>query len=1184
MKKLLAFIIGLAFTFIGSSQSLLINEFSSQNASFFDEDRDASDWFELYNPTTSAINLSGWSVSDDSTDLLQWQFPDYELKAKEFMLVFASGKDRKEQVFYDNVIAHGDNFYYTAGSVSIPNDWKNLGFDASSWENGPSGFGYGDNDDATLVPEGTLSVFIRKEFQLSHTEQIVEALLHMDYDDGFVAWLNGVEIARANLGTPNTAVPYNQVADTYIEPFMINGKEPEKYLLANFESLLLEGTNVLAVQVHNNSNTSSDLTLIPFLTFGYSLPVEPTNPMPEVLALTKKQFHTNFKLGAEGERLYLVSPDGEIVDIADSVALPSDVSYGRFADGEESWYYFGEPTPGTSNQTRAYAELTKSQVNFSIPGGVYSSMQTLSLSSTGATAIYYTTDGSEPDTTDTKYTGPISVSTSKVIRAIAVNSEQLSIYPSLQTYIIESRDIKLSILSLTTDPYNLWDYNYGIYVFGPNAESSNPFKQANFWMDWERPVFIELADANGTKVFESPGGTKIFGAYSRAAGLNSLNDDPKKSQKSMALFARKAYGNSSFDYPFFKEREHQQYQSFIIRNSGNDWNYTAFRDAMMTGLLNELDIDRQAYQPVVVYLNGNYWGLLNMREKINEAYLENNHPQVDADKVDILEGNAWVVEGSADHYNQMMNFIRSNDISKANVYDSIKKLMDITNFMDYQIAQIYFDNGDWPGNNIKFWRPQTPTGKWRWLIYDTDFGFGLYNVDNYKYNTLNFALATNGPDWPNPPWSTYLLRRLLENPEFKSEFINRFADRMNYDFKKVRVTHLIDSLKANIASEIPYHNNKWNHMWDFEGNVVRMKTFGNNRSDAVYGHIDSRFGLGGKAYLSVNVSDKSHGYVQVSSLKLKNFPWIGAYFRNNPVRVTAIPNPGFEFSHWEGISSTLASELLNFTSANTSIKAVFKVSVKEYNSLVINEINYRSATEQACGDWVEFFNTTSGPIDVSGWVFKDADNSHAYIIPSGTIIPPKGFLVLYERETKFKFVYPSVSNAVGPFDFGLSSAEEALRLYDSAGRLIDSVLYMGEEPWPSIENGGETLSLIDPYKNNEPYYRWELSAGYGTPGAQNDNYNSIRPSVSLNQVLASAFPNPFNQQFTVRWKNQSGHKVTIQLFDFKGSQIGLVEEKTYPAGTFEVVYATETVLPTGLYFVKITYDDSTSQLIKLIKQ
>ncbi len=1156
----------------------------SQNASYFDEDREASDWFELYNPTGASVNLAGWRITDDSTNLLKWQFPDCELKAQEFLLVFASGKDRKEQVFYDNVIAQEDSFYYTLGSASIPAEWKNPGFDVSSWENGPSGFGYGDNDDATVVPAGTLSVFIRKEFQLSHPELIVEALLHMDYDDGFVAWLNGVEIARANLGTPNTTVPYNQVADTYIEPFMINGKEPEKFLLTNFQTLLQEGTNVLAVQVHNNSNTSSDLTLIPFLTFGYTGPIAPTNPMPEVLGLAKKQFHTNFKLGAEGESLYLVSPEGEIVDVTDSVALPADISYGRFTDGQEIWYYFGEPTPGIPNLTKAYSELANSSVNFSIPGGVYSSAQTLSLSSANASAIYYTTDGSEPDTNDIKYSGSIYVSSSKVIRAIAVNSNQLSIYPSVQTFIIESRDIKLPVLSLTTDPYNLWDYNYGIYVFGPNAESGNPFKGANFWMDWERPVFIELADANGTKVFESPGGTKIFGAYSRAAGLNSLSDDPKKSQKSMAFFARKAYGNDSFDYPFFKEREHQQYQSFIIRNSGNDWNYTAFRDAMMTGLLNELDIDRQAYQPLVVYLNGNYWGLLNMREKINEDYLENNHPQVDAEKVDILEGNAWVVEGSADHYNQLMNFIRSNDISKANVYDSVQKLMDITNFMDYQIAQIYFDNGDWPGNNIKFWRPQTPTGKWRWLIYDTDFGFGLYNVENYKFNTLNFALATNGPDWPNPPWSTYLLRRLLVNPEFKSEFINRFADRMNFDFKSSRVNHLIDSLNNNIASEIPYHNNKWNHMWDYTGNVNRMKIFANNRSNEVHGHIDSRFGLGGKAYLSINVSDKSQGYVQVSSLKLKNFPWLGTYFRNNPVRVTAIPNPGFEFSHWEGISSTKPSELLTFTSANTSLKAIFKASVKEYNSLVINEINYRSATEQACGDWVEFFNTTNGPLDVSGWVFKDSDNSHGYAIPSGTIISPKGFLVLYESETKFKHVYPSVANTVGPFDFGLSSTEEALRLYDNAGRLVDSVLYMGEEPWPLIEDGGETLSLIDPYKNNEPYYRWELSAAYGTPGTQNDNYNSVKPSVGMNQSLASVFPNPFNKQFTVRWNSHSQQKVTIQLYDFKGSLVGLVDEKNYPTGTFEVVYVTETVLPSGLYFVKITYGDATSQVVKLIKQ
>jgi hypothetical protein len=1175
VKKAFLYTILWLSTSIIFAQQLFINEFSSLNTLLQDEDRDTPDWFELYNPGDQALNLNGWAVSDDSTDLAKWLFPSINLSAKSALLIFASDKDRKEIIFYDNIIQQGDTFAYKIGSADISTDWKSLTFDASAWDNGPSGFGYGDNDDATLIPEGTLSVFVRKEFQITEPNSISEILLHVDYDDGFVAYLNGSEIARANLGTPNTEVPYNQTADNYVEPLIINGQAPEKFDLSAFLNLLVQGTNVLSIQVHNNSNTSSDITLIPFLTLGYTAPISQTNEMPEILGLSQKYLHANFKLNADGEYLYLINPQGLIADKTDSVALPPNISYGRFADGASTWFYFGEPTPGTLNLTNAYDTLTESPVVYSKPGGVYSSEFSLSLSAPNADAIYYTTDGSEPNASDSLYKAPISISASTAIRAYAANSQLLSVNPSVETYVIENRTIKLPILSITSDPYNLWDYNYGIYVLGPNAESDNPYYGANFWMDWERPVQLELMDTDGKKVFESSAGTKIFGAWSRAVD-----------QKSMAFFARTAYGNKSFEYPFFSERENTKYKSFIIRNSGNDWSYTTFRDAMMTGLLEEIDIDRQAYQPAVIYLNGAYWGLLNMREKINEDYLENRHTNVDADQVDILEGNAVVVEGSSTHYIQMLNFIRSNNIETTAVYDSVKQLMDVINFMEYEIAEIYFNNTDWPGNNIKYWRPQTTNGRWRWLIYDTDFGFGIYGANDYENNTLQFATETSGPSWPNPPWSTYLLRTLLLNPDFKSEFINRFADRINCDFSPQKVTQLVDSLKGNIAEEIPYHIARWNHIRDFDANVTRLKTFGSNRPNYMRGFINSEFNLGGSVYLKMDVSDESQGYVQVSSLTLKTgFPWTGKYFKNNPVRVSAIAKPGYEFSHWEGLDSNKSSELVSLTATTTTIKAVFKTSVKEYNSIVINEINYKSADTKNCGDWVELFNTTSGPLNIGGWVFKDSDNSHSFVVPAGTTIDSKAYLVLYESDSKFNSVYGNLTNTIGSFEFGLSSTEDAVRLFDNTGNLIDSVLYMADDPWPVIDkNDGKTLSLITPYKNNEPYYRWEKSADYGTPGAQNDNYNSIPAQKSQTKILASAFPNPFNEQLTIRWKCDQPTQITIQLFDIKGSLIAQFDTKKYPAGTFENMFETDAGLQSGFYYLKIDYGISESQTIKLIKQ
>ncbi len=1158
-----------------NGQNIVINEFCSLNSTLLDEDKDSPDWLELYNTSTNVISLDGWALSDDKNALYKWIFPAITLNPQQTLLILASGKDRKEIVYYNTLINQGDEFSYAVGSASIPNDWKTLSFNASSWLKGLSGFGFGDNDDATSFPNGTLSVFVRKTFTIDNLSQIKELLLHVDYDDGFVAYLNGTEIARQNMGVANTPVLYNQAATKAIEPLIIYGKAPDLFPIDDFSGVLLEGTNVLCLQVHNFNSSSSDLTLIPFLTAGYQSPVTNAS-VPEVLQLSDKRMHTNFKIGADGEQIYLVSPQNLIVDKTDSIALPSNISIGRKPDGTGLWYYFDEPTPGLLNTTQSFDSISAQQILFSPIGGVYASSLTVTLTAQPGDVIYYTTDGKEPTQQSLKYSQPIQIAKSTSLRAKVFTTNSLSLSPSVQTYIIENREIDLPIVSLTTDPDNLFDWNYGIYEMGDNP-GDYPYFGANFWMDWERPINIEYFDADGTKVFHSAGGTKIFGAWSRA------ND-----QKSMALYARNSYGSNSFDYPFFKERNLNKYHSLVLRNSGNDWSQTNLRDPLMTGLVNELDMERQAYQPTVVYINGEYWGILNLREKVNEDFLADHHLGVEANKLDMLEADGVAMEGSAEHYQAMMSYIASNDMTQSAVYEEVKTRMEVINYMDYQIAQIYVDNEDWPGNNIKFWRPQTDSGRWRWILFDTDFGFGIgyctLGSAGYNNNTLAFALDPNGPGWPNPPWSTLLLRSLVKNETFKSEFINRFADRINYDFEPSRVNHLIDSLKGNIAAEIPYHIDRWNHIWNWENNINVLKNFATKRPSYMRSYINSQFSLGGAVTLTVDVSDKNQGYVQVSSLIIKTYPWTGTYFKNNPVQVTAMPLPGYEFERWEGMDSNSASVLLSIPTSGRSVKAIFKKSTKDYNDVVINEINYKSVAGNDCGDWVELYNTSNSTIDLSNWIFKDSEVSHSYKIPNGTKIGPKNYLVLFEDESKFRILYPNITNAIGSFYFGLGAMEDVLCLYDSQNHLIDSLLYMADEPWPKIEEDkGETLSLINPYKNNEPYYRWEPSDTNGTPGTQNNNFVEINETKTLQALLVSCYPNPFTQQTTVRWQCSKPEHITVELFDYKGAKLETLFEGDCPLGSFESVWKPNSRMASGLYFARITTGDGEMALLKLVK-
>ena len=1152
-------------------QSLKINEFCAINSILFDEDSDSPDWFELYNLGSEDINLLNYSITDDSTNYKKWIFPSLNLKPNEVLLVYASGKDRKELIYYKNLINHGDTFSYSIGSSNISIEWKSLGFVDDSWVKGPSGFGYGDNDDSTLVDAETLSVFVRKSFQIDDLNSIKELILHVDYDDGFVAYLNGSEIARANLGTPNTDVAYNQTADNYTEPLMINGQTPAKFNIANYKNLLIEGENVLALQVHNHSTGSSDLTLIPFLSVGYDSPVS-GNPMPKVLRMNDKILHANFKISSRGEKLFLSNENNVIIDQTDSITLPPNISYGRVDDGENNWFYFSESTPGSLNTTQGYDSITNQSVFFSPIGGKYSTSIDVSLSTVSGSEIYYTIDGSDPSINSTKYETPINLSQTIVIRAITISSNMLSVSPSVETYIIENRDFTLPILSLSTDPYNLWDWNYGILVMGPNAKSDHPYFNANFWMDWERPINIEYFNKHGEKLYSSAAGTKIFGAWSRA-----------NEQKSMAFFARSSYGNNSFDYPFFKESNINSYKSFVIRNSGNDWSESGFRDAMMTGLMSDVDIERQAYQPVTVFLNGDYWGMLNMREKVNEDFLANHHP-IDPDKVDILEFNGDVVEGSAEHYNNMINFIKSNGLESSSNYDSVCKLMDVINFMEYEIAQIYFDNRDWPGNNVKFWRPQTDNGKWRWILYDTDFGFGIWDISHYSNNTLAFAMETDGPEWPNPPWSTYLFRALLKNETFKKEFSNRFADRLNYNFTSDKVNFLIDSLSSNIKDEIPYHIGKWNHMGDFEGQVQRMKRFASNRQFYVRDHINSRFKLGGVVNLTVDISDIQAGSVIVNSLNnLNKYPWEGKYFNDNEIIVKAVANPGYEFSHWEGIDSTNPELHIFIPTSGIDLKAIFEVSTNDYNSIVVNEINYKSDDDNDSGDWIEFYNTTESEIDISQWIVKDSYDDNIFVFPSGTKIYKKSYLVVCKSQDKFQNIYPHVDNVVGDMDFGLGSISDFVRLYDKNNLIIDSVSYLAENPWPEI-NSDKTISLVNPYTDNNIGSHWEESVGIGTPGHDNEYFTGVKQKIKIVQkITATCFPNPTFGQATIRWSSNELQQVKIRIFDIDGRLVANLYDGLCSKGTFEEVWDTSGGYKAGIYFIQLRFENGLSKTLKLIK-
>lgn len=966
------------------------------------------------------------------------------------------------------------------------------------------------------------------------------------------------------------------------------------------------------------------------------------------IAAGKKYLHTNFNISSDGEAIFLSNAAGTIVHQTDSVAVPCNASRGLSPDGSSNWAFFAEPTPGKANTTKAYASSATTSVKFSPEGGFQTSAVTVTLSTDGNTPIYYTLDCTEPTDTSLLYTGPITVDSTTVIRATTFNSNLMPGQPSTQTYIFPNRlhwlwrdfefgtvmdsvvyhnflrvsidsanaylrnggdledllcdttifvnphfvqehpsQFKLPVISLTTQPDNLWDYNTGIYVLGPNYEPAEPYYGANFHQDWERPVHVELYWTDGSKRLDQDAGMKISGAWSRS-----------NEQKSFSLYARNAYGKKYFETKLFDELDIKRFKSFVLRDSGNDCNGTHFRDAMITHLVAKNNVDIQAYQPVIVYLNGDYWGILNIREKLNEYYVESHYPHVEHDKVDIIAGKGTgveVSEGDMDDYNAMMDFVKSHDMADDANYQQVAAQIDIDEYIEYLVSEIYGGNDDWPHNNVKMWKSKKNGGRWRWFLYDTDQSYNIWDRDEDKvsYDKLAKCLTEKGKN--GDTWSNVLLSNMVKNTTFRNELANRFADRMNYEFLPANINKLIDSLYNNIKDEMIYHVN----LWGGGENGDRMKAFAKSRPTWMRAHLRNNLDVGDDVEVALDENDSKAGYIQLNSLTLKKFPWEGRYFQNVPVKLRAVARPGYKFVRWEfssGLPASTSAGIEVTLDNDATINAVFEKDANAvFNNVVINEINYKSADDFDTKDWIELYNTSSAAINLSGWKLTDGEGDEAFTMPVGTVIQAYGYLVVCANQNKLLAFNSDVTNYVGDFTFGLGK-EDKVQLFDSEGALIDEVSYA--KSWGDADGTGKTIALTDPFADNANYKQWNDNDLHGTPGAQNGSFSPSRSDFNANEKVfvditeaqaanasAVCYPNPVSNEAALVWQQTVDGNVRVELFNTFGNYVAKICDEWFAQGQqqIDISRVIGTCTP-GLYVAKINIDGQSPLNVRIIKQ
>lgn len=613
---------------------------------------------------------------------------------------------------------------------------------------------------------------------------------------------------------------------------------------------------------------------------AYKLPNKTIQPGAYVLVYCDKAetgLHTPFRLeSGKGCNVYLFS-NGEVVDkIEELKKQPApNIAYGRETDGSDKWGYMATPTPGKANCGETCKDVLGSPI-FSQNGKVMKNGQPFSLElsvpegSEGA-EIRYTTDGSEPTRTSTLYQSPISISSTTVVKAKLFLDGKLSPRATAQSYIFFPRDITLPVISISTDRKYLYDNKIGIYVDGTYQSGKK-----NYEFDWRRPVNIEFffepeQESQLNQLCE----TRIMGGASRG-----------NARKSLAVYANKRFGEKRLNYELFPEDRPglTDFKSIALRNAGNDFDYLYLRDAVIhRNTAQHCDIDFQAYRPAIVYFNGEYMGMLNIRERSNEDNIYTNYNGLE--DIDMFE-NWWELkEGSWDNYNAFKDFYAEHNHTLA----EYEQWMDTMEFLNLMLVNLFYVNRDFPGNNIVMWRPIEEGGRWRWIMKDTDFGLGLYDVSS-NYNTIKWINDPNyDPEtsWGNQYEHTRLFRRLMEDADFKREFIDRAAIYMG-DWLNERGTRAVmDPMYDAIKYEYPHHRKLINEWWpNYNDELEKAHRWIAARADYFYNHIADYYNLGSPMPLVIGDEALKDIEITMNGVKLSQPFFDGKFFKNRRMTVS----------------------------------------------------------------------------------------------------------------------------------------------------------------------------------------------------------------------------------------------------------------------------------------------------------
>ena len=711
------------------SDGVFISELMASNhTQLQDEDGDWPDWIELFNGSADPMDLSGYALSDDDVNQRKWVFPSVTVQPGEYLVVFASGKDRRDGELHTNfklsTVSEAVWLYDPDGRVVSWVEYDGLPKEIS----------------LSRLPDGTLT--------------------------NGIAPTPGYENSEAGVRAARTLVSEN-VGDLRINEIMAIG------------------SGVDWIEIYNDADHSLDLT-------GIGLSDNTNHPrrwqFPEGALIPAKGYVTVLlggKAGASGiqngryradlaltagETAVLAEPDGTLLDKVTLFEQYRNVSYGR-AEGQARYRYFAEPTPGAANATASYARKA-ANVAFSEPGGQHSDKKlTVTLSADPDATIYYTTDGSEPTTSSKAYGGPIELKGNAVIKAFAWQADAIPSDLCVQSYILGATHT-VRLVSVSGNKAEL-DGKTGMLNTGVKGEGAD--------------AYVEVYEPDGTRVIAQKCLMKLAGHSSRQ----------HEGQKGFSLRAKKVYGDSRFNYALFSNRDYTSYKSFVMRASGQDCRQTFMRDSILSALAADTSVLYRETEVCVVYVNGRYWGVYNMRERVSNDSIAQFHGWDNPDDVEYKEGGGYTSED----YRQMLAWVEAHDLSDDANVEALRGMMDIENYLEYVILEMYINNQDL--GNVGFYRNPKADGLWRWALYDLDLSFQLAG-DNVKAWLEGEKVGTITDQ------SNLLFRKLMKNAGLRDWFLRRMGQLLATTFSAENVTARIQARYALLEPEMEAECKRWN--------------------------------------------------------------------------------------------------------------------------------------------------------------------------------------------------------------------------------------------------------------------------------------------------------------------------------------------------------------------------------------